>query len=103
MVSWEKTYQKVKTELDLEAEDKGGVISLKVLEQVICLNIGKDRKRTIPDCIFQLEAAHVIEPINQFSYRYMMNGWREKWKEVKVVDTQAHKDLARVLKAKVSP
>ena len=99
MTAWQRTYQKCQADLDCEAEDHNGVISQKALEQIVSKNVGKDRRRTIPDAIEQLKAAFVLEPINQYSYRYMMDGWREKAKVAK--DKEIAKELEVILGARV--
>jgi hypothetical protein len=97
---WQRTFEKVHLDLEMEAEDNKGIISQKVLESIISLNIGKDTKRTIPDSIAQLVAAHVLEPINQFSYRYMMDGYGEKAKAIREIE--AKKEIEKVLGARIT-
>jgi hypothetical protein len=92
MKPWERTFQLVREDLEKEAENEDGEISKIALERIICLNIGRDKRRTIPHAIEQLCLAEVIEedprviavlgkvhpilrPINQYSYHYLMDGF----------------------------
>lgn len=75
---WERTYAKCRIDLESEASDHNGIISKDALEHIISINVGKDRRRTIPDAIEQLKGAFVIKPCNQSSFYFMMDGWRDK-------------------------
>ena len=79
---WEKTYQKCRVDLESEAADHNGIISKDALEHIISINVGKDRRRTIPDAIEQLKGAFVIKPCNRSSFYFMKDGWADKFKQL---------------------
>jgi hypothetical protein len=78
MTALQRTYKKLKMDLDLEAEDNNGVISRKALMDIISVNIGYDLKRTVPHVIKQLEAGFILVPLNQHSYKYQPNGYAKQ-------------------------
>lgn len=98
MKPWERTFAKVHEDLERIAENNGGKISKESLETIIILNVGKDRRRTVPDTIDQLIRAKVIKAENQYSFWYLMDGFAGY--EKKKVEKETKSDLERVLGAR---
>jgi len=98
MKPWERTFAKVHEDLEREAEKTGGKISKDFLETTIILNVGKDRRRTVPDAIEQLCRAKVLRPENQFSFLYLMDGFEGYAK--KKLEKEIKKELETVLGAR---
>ena len=69
-------FEKVRLELDLEAEDHDGIISKRALEEIFDTYWGD--RRAHRNKLRQLKAIKVLVPVNQNSYRYQPNGYSKE-------------------------